>query len=189
MTGALHFSYCWLPRFPRRRRLPFAWTRAGHWPVVARLSIFGYDEPNYTYMPHGRKLVGELAALPAAPAYFRTHSLLVTGDGQPALKWGSTNAYTEDATGRPVYDFAILDRIFDTYLQARASRCRDGLHAASAIGETRALPARLAQNRDPGGLGVSAKGLPEVGRADPSVSEALRGALREGGGRELVVEL
>ena len=26
-------------------------------------SYFGYDEPNYTYMPDGRKLVGELAAL------------------------------------------------------------------------------------------------------------------------------
>ena len=33
--------------------------------------------------------------------YFRTHNLLTTGDGTPALKWGSTNAYTEDAQGRP----------------------------------------------------------------------------------------
>jgi xylan 1,4-beta-xylosidase len=89
----------------------------GPWSPVCR--YFGYDEPNYTYLPHGRKLVGELAALSAAPVYFRTHSLLVTGDGKPALKWGSTNAYTEDAAGRPVYDFSILDRIFDTYVQAR----------------------------------------------------------------------
>jgi xylan 1,4-beta-xylosidase len=88
----------------------------GPWSPIYR--YFGYDEPNYTYMPHGRKLVRELAALSAAPVYFRTHSLLVTGDGQPALKWGSTNAYTEDAAGQPVYDFSILDRIFDTYLQA-----------------------------------------------------------------------
>ena len=34
----------------------------------------------------------------------------------PALKWGSTNIYTEDAQGRPVYDWTIVDRIFDTYL-------------------------------------------------------------------------
>ena len=46
----------------------------------------------------------------------RVHSLLVTGDGQAALKWGSTNAYTEDASGKPVYDWTITDRIFDTYL-------------------------------------------------------------------------
>jgi xylan 1,4-beta-xylosidase len=30
-------------------------------------------------------------------------------------KWGSTNAYTEDEQGRPVYDWTILDRIFDSY--------------------------------------------------------------------------
>lgn len=90
--------------------------RVGAWPPVFR--YFGYDEPNYTYMRHGRKLVGELAAIAGAPTYFRTHNLLVTGDGTPALKWGSTNAYTEDGSGRPVYDWTIIDRIFDTYLEA-----------------------------------------------------------------------
>jgi xylan 1,4-beta-xylosidase len=49
--------------------------------------------------------------------YFRTHNLLTSGDGTPALKWGSTNAYREDEKGNPVYDWTILDRIFDTYLQ------------------------------------------------------------------------
>ena len=53
-----------------------------------------------------------------AGAYFRTHNLLTTGDGTPALKWGSTNAYTEDAAGNPVYDWTIVDRIFDAYLKA-----------------------------------------------------------------------
>ena len=48
--------------------------------------------------------------------YFRTHNLLNTGDGTPALKWGSTNVYTEDSRGRPVYDWTIVDRIFETYL-------------------------------------------------------------------------
>ena len=81
---------------------------------------FGYDEPNYTYMPNGRKLVGELAALSREPVYIRTHFLLATGNGAPNFKWGSTNAYTEDAAGRPVYDWTIIDRIFDTYLQAGA---------------------------------------------------------------------
>src|ERR1043165_7888321 len=80
-------------------------------------SFFGHDEPNYTYMKDGRKLLSELSALSSVPVYMRVHSLLVTGDGEPALKWGSTNAYTEDASGRPVYDWTIVDRIFDTYLE------------------------------------------------------------------------
>lgn len=90
----------------------------GQWKPVYR--YFGYDEPNYTYQPNGRKLIGELAALSQRPAYFRTHHLLVTGDGAPALKWGSTNVYTEDAAGRPVYDWTILDRIVDTWVKAGA---------------------------------------------------------------------
>ena len=80
--------------------------------------FFGADEPNYAYMKDGKKLLRDIGQLgtAAAPAYFRTHALLVTGDGTPALKWGSTNAYTEDAQGRPIYDWTIVDRIFDTYL-------------------------------------------------------------------------
>ena len=79
---------------------------------------FGYDEPNYTYAENGRLLVGELAAVSRQPVYFRTHFLLATGDGTPGLKFGSTNAYTEDAAGNPVYDWTITDRIFETYLHA-----------------------------------------------------------------------
>ncbi len=78
---------------------------------------FGYDEPNYTYMKDGKKLLTELAKANAVPVYVRAHSLLVTGDGKAALKWGSTNAYTEDATGKPIYDWTIIDQIFDTYVE------------------------------------------------------------------------
>ena len=78
--------------------------------------FFGADEPNYATMKDGRKLIGELGALRPKQVYFRTHNLLNTGDGTPALKWGSTNVYTEDAKGHPVYDWTVLDRIFDTYI-------------------------------------------------------------------------
>ena len=78
-------------------------------------AYFGYDEPNYTYAPNGRKLLRELAALSPQPVYVRVHNLLTTGDGSASLKWGSTNVYTEDAAGNPVYDWAIVDRIFDTF--------------------------------------------------------------------------
>ena len=78
---------------------------------------FGYDEPNYTYMKDGQKLLTELSKLSPVPVFVRTHNLLTTGDGTPGLKWGSTNAYTEDANGKPIYDWTIVDRIIDTYLK------------------------------------------------------------------------
>jgi len=78
---------------------------------------FGYDEPNYTYMKDGRKLLTGLSTLSPVPVYVRTHNLLTSGDGEPALKWGSTNAYTEDQNGNPVYDWTITDSIFDTYVE------------------------------------------------------------------------
>lgn len=78
---------------------------------------FGYDEPNYTYMKDGKKLLTEISQLSKVPVYVRAHSLLVTGDGTAALKWGSTNAYTEDANGNPIYDWTIVDKIFDTYIE------------------------------------------------------------------------
>ncbi len=78
---------------------------------------FGHDEPNYTYMKDGKKLLSELAAMSPVPVFMRTHNLLTTGDGTPALKWGSTNAYTEDANGVPVYNWRITDSIFDAYVQ------------------------------------------------------------------------
>ena len=78
-------------------------------------AYFGHDEPNFTYMPYGRELLNELSTLTTSPVHIRTHNLLTTGDGTPALKWGSTNAYTEDVTGQPVYNWTILDQIFDSY--------------------------------------------------------------------------
>ena len=86
-------------------------------PLSPFWAYFGYDEPNYTYMKDGKKLLSEIAALSPVPVYVRCHNLLTTGDGTPALKWGSTNAYTEDAQGHPVYNWHITDSIFDTYIQ------------------------------------------------------------------------
>ena len=89
-------------------------------PFAPLYGYFGYDEPNFTYTKNGTKLVGELAALSSRPVYIRTHFMLASGDGAPGLKWGSTNAYNEDASGKPIYDWTITDRIFDTYLKAGA---------------------------------------------------------------------
>jgi xylan 1,4-beta-xylosidase len=78
---------------------------------------FGYDEPNYTYMKDGKKLLTDIAKLSPVPVYVRAHNLMNTGDGTAALKWGSTNMYTEDTDGKPVYDWTIVDKIFDTYIE------------------------------------------------------------------------
>ena len=79
---------------------------------------FGYDEANFTTMPNGHKLLRELHDLSPVPVTVRTHFLLASGDGVAALKWSSTNVYSEDADGKPVYDFKILDAIFDEYRDA-----------------------------------------------------------------------
>jgi xylan 1,4-beta-xylosidase len=101
--------------------------------------FFGADEPNYATMKDGRKLLAELGRLAPHQVYFRAHNLLTTGDGTPALKWGSTNAYTEDAQGNPVYDWRILDRIFDTYRER-------GLEPYAQIGF---MPQALSVKPDP----------------------------------------
>jgi xylan 1,4-beta-xylosidase len=84
-------------------------------PLAPVWTYFGYDEPNYSYAPNGKKLLAELSALSPTPVYVRVHNLLTSGDGSSSLKWGSTNVYTEDSAGNPVYSWTILDQIFDAF--------------------------------------------------------------------------
>jgi len=86
-------------------------------PMTPIWAWFGYDEPNYTTAPNGKKLLGDIAALSPVPVYVRAHNLMTSGDGSYALKWGSTNMYSEDKDGKPVYDWTIIDHIFDTYIE------------------------------------------------------------------------
>ena len=79
---------------------------------------FGYDESNYTSMKYGKQLLGELHDLSPSPVYIRAHHLLTSGDGVPELKWSSSNVFSLDANGKPVYDFTITDRTFDAYRDA-----------------------------------------------------------------------
>ncbi len=85
--------------------------------MVPIWAFVGYDEGNYTYLPDSRKLLKDLADLSDGPVYVRAHNLLNTHEGSPlALKWGSTNAYTEDEQGNPVYDWTMVDKIVDTWI-------------------------------------------------------------------------
>ena len=102
-------------------------------------AYFGYDEPNYTYTKNGRKLIGELAALAEARVNIRTHFLLATGDGTAEMKFGSTNVYSEDASGKAVYDWTVVDRIFDTY---------ESVHAKPFV-ELGFMPQALSSKPDP----------------------------------------
>jgi len=79
---------------------------------------FGYDESNYTTTKNGRQLLREMHDMSPVPVYVRAHHLFTSGDGKPALKWSSSNVFTLDASGKPVYDFTILDQIFDAYRDA-----------------------------------------------------------------------
>jgi xylan 1,4-beta-xylosidase len=75
--------------------------------------FFGYDEINYTVAPEGKALLATLAAAQSAPVHVRSHFLFNSGDGTPALKWGSTGVYSEGPGGEPVYDWTLTDGILD----------------------------------------------------------------------------
>jgi xylan 1,4-beta-xylosidase len=87
-------------------------------PFTPIYAWFGYDEANYTTMPHGRELLGELHDLSPVPIHIRVHHLFTSGDGKAELKFSSTNIYSEDDDGKPHYDFTIIDSIFDTWRAA-----------------------------------------------------------------------
>ena len=77
----------------------------------------GYDEPNYTYTESGRALLRKLGQMADAPYLIRCHFLLCSGDGIGQPKWGSTNVYTEDTEGHPIYTWDIIDQILDTIVE------------------------------------------------------------------------
>lgn len=81
-------------------------------------AYIGYDEANYTYLPDGRRLLTDFSELSRTTVHVRAHNMLNTHEGSPiALKWGSSNVYTEDEDGNPVYDFTTIDRIVDTWVE------------------------------------------------------------------------
>lgn len=101
--------------------------------------FFGADEPNYATMKDGQKLLADFGVLRPKEVYFRAHNLLTSGDGTPALKWGSTDAYSEDENGIPQYNWKIVDGIFDSYLER-------GVRPYAQIGF---MPKALSTNPEP----------------------------------------
>ena len=87
-------------------------------PYTPIYSWFGYDESNFTTMKYGMELLSELHDLSPVPVYIRAHHLLTSGNGVAELKWSSSNVFSLDANGKPVYDFTITDQTFDEYKKA-----------------------------------------------------------------------
>jgi xylan 1,4-beta-xylosidase len=79
--------------------------------------FIGYDECNYTTTPEGEELLAKFGNLPDAPYYVRAHHLFCNGNGQCIHKWGSTNIYTEDRNGQPVYNYTEFDKIIETIIK------------------------------------------------------------------------
>lgn len=82
---------------------------------------YGYDELNYTTTAEGKALIQQLVDAQKSRVHLRSHFWLNSGDGTPALKWGSTNVYSEDESGAPVYDWTMTDDILDAIDTAGAA--------------------------------------------------------------------
>jgi xylan 1,4-beta-xylosidase len=120
-------------------------------------SWFGYDESGYTATQNGKALLAQLHDLSPVPVYIRAHFLLASGDGKPDLKWSSSNVYTEDANGSPVYSWTILDQIFDAYAAA---------HVRPMV-ELGFMPKALSTHPDPYHIGWPLKPGEEEGWSFP----------------------
>jgi xylan 1,4-beta-xylosidase len=120
-------------------------------------SWFGYDESGYTATQNGTALLAQLHDLSPVPVYIRAHFLLATGDGKPDLKWSSSNVYTEDANGNPVYSWTLLDQIFDAYAAA---------HVRPMV-ELGFMPKALSTHPDPYHIGWPLKPGEEEGWSFP----------------------
>ena len=78
-------------------------------------NYIGYDECNYTHSPGGMDLIAKFGKL-EKPYYMRAHHMLCTGIMHGFYKWGSTNVYTEDEAGNPVYYYDLIDQMVEIWL-------------------------------------------------------------------------
>jgi xylan 1,4-beta-xylosidase len=77
----------------------------------------GFDEINWSYTPQGKDLLAMLSQEVAEqPYYVRNHNAFTSGNGLSYPAGGSTNVYREDAEGNPIYNWEILDQVYDAYV-------------------------------------------------------------------------
>jgi xylan 1,4-beta-xylosidase len=87
-------------------------------PLRALWASLGYDEINWTYTPRGRRLLSTVGGFSPTAFSVRPHNMFVSGTGFGLPHWGSGNVYHEQADGTPVYDFAIIDQVYDAITEA-----------------------------------------------------------------------
>lgn len=77
----------------------------------------GYDEINWTYTPTGKDIYRQIKELGDGPCYVRNHNALTSGNGLSSPAWGATNCYREDEEGNSIYNWTIIDRVYDTFVE------------------------------------------------------------------------
>lgn len=82
-------------------------------------SSIGYDEINWTYTERGKYLLRKLSDISHKPYYIRNHNAFTSGNCLSWPAWGSTNVYHEMPDGSVHYDWTIVDRVYDTYVENR----------------------------------------------------------------------
>jgi xylan 1,4-beta-xylosidase len=92
--------------------------RARLGPLRRIWASIGYDEINWTYTGRGRALYRTLRELAETPYHVRNHNALTSGNGLSEPARGSTNVYQEAPDGSAVYDWTIVDRLYDVIVGA-----------------------------------------------------------------------
>ena len=92
--------------------------RAWLGPLRRIWASIGYDEIDWTYTGRGRALYRTLRDLAETPYHVRNHNALTSGNGLSEPARGSTNVYQEAPDGSPVYDWTIVDHLYDVIVGA-----------------------------------------------------------------------
>ena len=142
---------------------------------------FGYDEPNYTYMKDGQKLLSQLRALSPENGL---HSHPQSADFR---RWSACSEMGLDGRLHRRRSGSAPLQLDDSRPHLRhlpgsgpAALCPDRLHARSALDPPQALPARVDAGRAEVAidrLGLPTQGLQEMGRAGFPVGQSLRRAI------------
>jgi len=77
----------------------------------------GYDEINWTYTPIGKDIYRQIKELNDGPYYVRNHNAFTSGNQLSSPARGSTNCYREDEKSNGIYDWAIIDRVYDIFVE------------------------------------------------------------------------
>jgi xylan 1,4-beta-xylosidase len=85
-------------------------------PLERIWASFGYDELNWTGTPRGKRNLARLRDVLGTETAVRAHNIFTSGNGRAVPHWSSGNVYHEDASGKPFYEWGVVDEAFDAWL-------------------------------------------------------------------------